>query len=197
MRALCLDMTLCNTGYVVFEYDSDWRPMAAGLVSPERPDTREYEMMKDLRRAEEMLDKLFQVALRTNARIMVVELLAGSQTASTAETFGIAKGVLAALKWRLELPVLLVNARAVKRAVTGHKDASKADMIVAADKKYPHLFGDLCGMKKTKKRDGTVSWPNDAEHVADAAHLMAEARNSEMLRLLVQSSPNNVIRGVQ
>lgn len=109
----------------------------------------------DLRRSEDLAAHAFLVSDRV--RVVFSECPVGSQSANAMKSVGVAHGIVGALRAK-GIIVIEVQARAVKKALTGNPNASKADMIVAAMALYP---------------DAGWTWhrgnpSNNCEHRADA-----------------------------
>ena len=109
----------------------------------------------DLRRCEDLSRHAFAVAERV--RVIFAECPVGSQSASAMKSVGTSHGIVGALRAKDHI-VIEVQAKAVKKALTGNPNATKADMIAAAMKLYPDAGWKYHRGKPT----------NDSEHKADA-----------------------------
>lgn len=109
----------------------------------------------DLRRTEDLARHAFTVA--DGVKVTFSECPVGSQSASAMKSVGIAHGIIGAMRAKGYI-VIEVQARAVKKALTGNPNASKADMIAAAMTLYPDAGWTLNKGKPT----------NNCEHRADA-----------------------------
>lgn len=109
----------------------------------------------DLRRGEELARHAFEVAGRV--KVIFAECPVGSQSASAMKSVGISHGIVASLRAKGHI-VIEVQAKAVKKALTGNPNATKADMIKAAMDLYPDAGWNFHRGKPT----------NDSEHKADA-----------------------------
>lgn len=89
--------------------------------------------------------------------LMMVEIPVGSQSARAMASYGISIGILS----MLDTPMIQVTPAEVKM-VTGHKNASKAQMIEWATSHYP----DAPWLKQ--KRKGKYEYIGKNEHLADA-----------------------------
>ena len=183
MNVLALDMTLCNTGYVVCSYrNARWSLTSAGLIeAPKEADKRAYVMALDLSRTASFLRQLQRLHNEFHPRHLVVEQLAGTQSARSATTFGLVTGALAAFMESNQLAVTLIRAPEDKKRLTGSKTASKEQMIRAALRLHPTLF-DRAGIVPNKKG----KWPDKVEHIADAYALFLTAADGPDLRRLTQ-----------
>jgi Holliday junction resolvasome RuvABC endonuclease subunit len=109
----------------------------------------------DLRRSEDLATHAFLVGERV--RVVFSECPVGSQSANAMKSVGVAHGIVGALRAK-GIIVIEVQAKAVKRALTGNPNASKADMIEAAMTIYPDAGWTFHQGKPT----------NNCEHRADA-----------------------------
>lgn len=109
----------------------------------------------DLRRSEDLARHAFNVAGRV--KVIFCECPVGSQSSSAMKSVGVSHGIVGALRAKDHI-VIEVQAKAVKKALTGNPNATKADMIAAAIGLYPDA-----GWKYHKGKP-----TNDSEHKADA-----------------------------
>lgn len=109
----------------------------------------------DLRRAEDLARHAYDVASRV--KVVFAECPVGSQSASSMKSVGVSHGIVASLRAKDHI-VIEVQAKAVKKALTGNPNATKADMIAAAIELYPNA-----GWKYHRGKP-----VNDSEHMADA-----------------------------
>lgn len=109
----------------------------------------------DLRRCEDLAEHAFEVAER--AKIVFIECPVGSQSASAMKSCGVSFGIVGAMRTK-GIQIIEVQAMDIKQAMTGNRNASKADVIAAAYELYPDA-----GWKWHK---GKLT--NDSEHKADA-----------------------------
>ena len=183
MNVLALDMTLCNTGYVVFGYSNGkWALTSAGLIeSKKEKDSHEYAMEENIRRSAAFLRQMQTLVSEFCPRHLIVERLGGTKNARAATTFGLVTGVLAAFMEQSKLAVTLIAAMDGKKRLAGNKSASKTQMIRAALKLQPDLFY-RAGIEPDKKG----KWPNKVEHIADAYGMFLTALDGQDLRQLMQ-----------
>lgn len=109
----------------------------------------------DLRRCEDLAAHAFLVGERV--KVVFSECPVGSQSANAMKSVGIAHGIVGALRAK-GIIVIEVQAKAVKKALSGNPNASKADMIAAAMNLYPDAGWTWHQGKPT----------NNCEHRADA-----------------------------
>jgi Holliday junction resolvasome RuvABC endonuclease subunit len=195
IRVLGLDPGLSSTGYAVASIDlgrgAITRVLGIGVIQTSRDSHKTVRNTSDdLRRA-----KLQALALRKLVEQHDVRAIAAEMATTTPYTlptfsFGVMIGILAAL----DVPVIELLPREVKRAVIGDDRATKKDMIAWA-------------LKKTARQK--LPWPTStranklgllyqgkpltlaAEHPADALAVIEAAIATEQFRLahaLVPSS---------
>ena len=104
---------------------------------------------------EDLAKHAFAVARRV--RVTFSECPVGSQSASAMKSVGVSHGIVGSLRAEGHI-VIEVQAKAVKKALTGNPNASKADMIAAAMELYPDAGWNIHRGKPT----------DDNEHRADA-----------------------------
>lgn len=109
----------------------------------------------DLERARKQSNAL--LTFMEGVDLMMVEIPVGSQSARAMASYGISIGILS----MLNIPMIQVTPAEVKM-VTGHKNASKAQMIEWATQQYP----DAPWLTQTRK--GKLQYIGDNEHLADA-----------------------------
>ena len=126
MQVLSLDMTLNNTGYTVWKYERpDWRFVDGGLIRPvANKKQHHYKMMLNMDMCVQVYTAFDSLLKKHNFQMIVVELLTGSKTASTALTFGLVAGVLASFAYTHGLPVHAYYSENIKLYCTGKKSAS-------------------------------------------------------------------------
>ena len=180
VNVLSLDLSLANTGYVVYEYKLKWKPVFAGLVETKREasERKTFILVDNIRRAQETAAELDKLHKKYMFKALVAERPEGSQSAVSARCMGTIEGVIAAFSEIYQLPLFWFDLRNVKRNMTGTKKASKADMIEAASDLYPE-FAKKYFPKGKKKGFGLK-----AEHMADAIGVMEEAKKHENIRML-------------
>lgn len=98
-------------------------------------------------------------------KVLFVEVPVGSQSAASMKGYGIVCGVLGSLRAEGH-EIIQVDALSVKVCLTGHKDASKAQMIAQAVQDYPDANWPRQERNGAKHKKGDLK--NEAEHCADA-----------------------------
>lgn len=88
----------------------------------------------DLARANDLATAAIQAAKK--AKVVFVEIPVGSQSARSMASYGICIGILGSIR-SMGIPLIEVNPTEVKKAFTGNKNATKADMISKALELYP------------------------------------------------------------
>ena len=110
----------------------------------------------DLRRARCLTADLRKAT--AEAKLAIVEIPVGSQSARAMASYGICVGVLASC----DIPIIEVTPSEVKLAAVGTKTASKVEMIEWAMALHPEANW------KMRKSKGVMVPTNDNEHLADA-----------------------------
>lgn len=109
----------------------------------------------DLQRSQSLAEHAFDVGHR--AKIVFIECPVGSQSANAMKSCGVSFGIVGAMRAK-GIQVIELTATAIKVAMTGDKNATKAKMIEAAVSLYPDAGWKYHRGKLT----------NDNEHMADA-----------------------------
>jgi len=110
------------------------------------------------------------------SRFIFVEVPVGSQSARSMCSYGMCVGIVGALKSR-STPLIEVTATEVKLALTGNKNATKAEMINAALKLYPSAdFPRLKGRVLAK-----------SEHLADALGAILAGIKTPMFQSILKA----------
>lgn len=131
----------------------------------------------DLHRAEQLAKRAIETAKR--CKVVFVEVPVGSQSARAMASYGICVGVLASIR-ALGIPLIEVTATEVKLALSGNKNATKAEMINKAIELYPDSNWDSMypGQKK--------GIPAKAEHTADAIGAIHAGVNTSTFQNLIR-----------
>ena len=179
---LSLDLSLSNTGYVVFGYQTGWKPVIAGLTETKREASKRktFIIVDNIRRAQDIAAELDKLHKRYSFKALVAEKPEGSQSAVSARCMGTIEGVIATFSEIYQLPLFWFDLRNIKQTMTGTKKADKADMIEAAADLYPEFA------KKYFPKGQKKSFAGKAEHIADAIGVMKEAKKHENIRMLAR-----------
>jgi Holliday junction resolvasome RuvABC endonuclease subunit len=185
-----IDPGLKSTGFAAAEVDvaasSISRVLEVGTVSTERKVTRDTRKTSDdLRRAKIQYDELEKICDRHRPSALAIELCTTTPYTLSTFSFGVMVGVVAGLG----IPTIEVLPHELKRAVTGHKRATKADVISWAIEKT-----QLDGLKwPTSQRSNKLGLTYNgrhvslaAEHPADALAAIEAALRTEQYRLAMQ-----------
>jgi len=131
-----------------------------------------YASDDNVRRAGELAEFL-EVALKLWKPVAIcVESMSFPRNASSAQKVGIAWGVVAALAWKYDLPIVQQSPQAVKKAVCGDKAAPKEAVEAALRKMYPECATFDRYVPRSKR-----------EHPFDALAVVVACRGSELLLL--------------
>ncbi len=179
-----LDPSLSNFGMVRGEYLN-------GLFVPDRlqlvetkPDSSAKSVRKnsqDLERCRSIY-KAMSVFLEP-ADIVCVEIPIGSQSARAMASYGACIGLLSSI----QKPLIQILPAEVKLTATNSKTASKAQMIAWAPSLYPDLPWS------TTTRNGTRTFSNKNEHLADAIAAVHAAMETDYFKSLTAFATRKVV----
>jgi Holliday junction resolvasome RuvABC endonuclease subunit len=127
----------------------------------------------DLHLAEQLGTPVLDAVKR--AKVIFVEVPVGSQSSRAMASYGICVGILGVVR-SLQIPLIEVTANECKLALTGIKNATKAQMIAEAVKLYPLANFPRHGGKITQK----------SEHVADAISAIYAGVNTPTFQNLMR-----------
>ena len=141
---LCLDPGFSNYGCSVI--NSEGEVIDMGTIQTKKATKKLLRVADDdVQRIIHITTKLSDVIRRYGIKGILAELPpSNSQSAAGAKGLGIAVALSVSLFTELELPVEWATPTEVKEAMTGKKNASKEDMMLAACKRY--------GWKTSRKR---------------------------------------------
>jgi Holliday junction resolvasome RuvABC endonuclease subunit len=187
LTMLGLDPGLSNTGFAVANVNLANRRISkvlrVGLIETERQKLKQVRQTSDnLRRARHLFHSIQAVIRQHDVSLIAMEMCSASQHIYPTFSFGVMIGVAASLQQQ----IIEVLPHELKRAATGDKRATKAEIIAWAVRK--------CGNRR-------VGWPvstranqmalmlrglyvtKAAEHPADALAAIEAALNTEQFRL--------------
>ena len=121
------------------------------------------------RRARELAVVLSSVLEQHRPIAIAIEAPSWPRNAGSAAKMGAAFGVVFALAQRFDLPLVQASPMDVKKAVTGRKTASKDEVVLAVETRFP-----------------AITWPPQTglwEHAADAVGVVLACLDSEPLRM--------------
>lgn len=129
-----IDPSLCCTGWITL--DGDRIAFGAVVTEPEQKKRHVYKSDDTTRRLVLILDAIDDATDQLGVPQVACEQPAGAQSAAAASALGEVHGALVGLfrSWGLLDDVRWIPASDGKRALTGHKSASKRAMIEAADR---------------------------------------------------------------
>ena len=162
LNIIGIDPSLRNFGLAIGKYNFETQEFS---VHDLRLITSETEHLKRVRKNSEDLERARLLVTGTETIIKkeeisyaFVEVPHGSQSARAMASYGICIGILASLS----VPIIQVTATENKVKATGHKTASKEEMINWAMKKFPNAPW------LTRKVHGQLMPVEKNEHLADA-----------------------------
>jgi Holliday junction resolvasome RuvABC endonuclease subunit len=167
-----IDPSLCNTGIAVMELQPNGERLLGVSVVRTAPSAKRRKVLAaedGARRVAEIVAALDAAIATARPVALAVEAPAGSKGAQAARALALAFGAVIAVAKVRGLPLVQVQPGDVKRAMCRQKGASKDDVILAVEARYPE-----------------VEWPTPQgvwEHAADAVGAIVAALDSETLRL--------------
>lgn len=160
IRVCGMDPSMRNWGIAQGQLDLDsgvLSDVSLLLVQPKDVEGKQVRQnSSDLHLCAQLAEVVLPVARKAQA--IFVEVPVGSQSARSMASYGFCVGVLGAVRAE-GIPLIEVTALEVKKAFSGKKDATKAQMIEAGLDQYPDANWPM--------HNGAVSAAR-AEHVADA-----------------------------
>lgn len=149
-------------------------PPSLDLVCPRDLEGKQVRQnSNDMHLAEQLAEVVIPAAQK--AKVIFVECPVGSQSARAMASYGVAVGILGAIR-ALKIPLIEVTPTEVKLAFTGNRNATKAQMIAEALRLYPQADFPKHGGKITSK----------AEHVADALGAIHAGANTSAFQNLLR-----------
>lgn len=131
---------------------------------------------QDMEAAKQLSMQAYE-ALKT-ADIVTVEVPHGSQSARAMASYGICIGILGMLSLS-KVPIIQVNANETRIAITGKREASKAQAIAWAMEKHPEAPWPYY-----KEKGQMVLSAAKAEHMADAIASIYAAMETDMFKTM-------------
>lgn len=180
IRLIGLDVALVNTGWAFvrlpLEEGAEPRLVDAGVVVTTKGDgDRELHPTLDAtRRGHELHKAIARVFEAHDPEVVCVEAMSWPRHARATAAMALAWGALAPLI--MARPFVVARApQVVKRAVTGSKSASKAEVIEALTKRFPNLPAVLRSIAKSR-------W----EHPSDALASVVASFDAEEVRAMLK-----------
>jgi len=157
------DLTILEIGY----FDTE---KASGKNKGIRSADDNFERARTIARV------LFSHASKWKPRVITFESMSFVRSAPTMAKIGMCFGVVAALVEQLDVPVMAAMPTEIKKALTGGRDASKADVQQALDV----LFGDF----PKRYLDSVHLAKSKREHPYDSLGSIIACWDTEIMRLM-------------
>lgn len=128
----------------------------------------------NVRRTREIAKAVSKAIYEHEPLVLCVETMSWPRNAGSVAKIALAWGALCAVAERHGIAIVQASPQEVKKAVTGSKTASKAEVIQAIEARWPD-----------------VVWPEQAtlvEHAADAAAVVLATLDSDVVRLARRAS---------
>lgn len=191
-KLLALDVGFSNTGYTVW---NNGAPVAAGLLTTAKSDKKTTRVADDYSwRSAHLAGQLKDVCRLHNIAGIVGELPSGgTKSARAAVQMGMANAAVSASAELLKIPVEWCTPAAVKKAMTGKKNASKQEMMDTAIWRYGGVV-DVKQVKAPKTKTGFQDrttytflgkkWPGGKfEHIADSIGAYRALAGGNLVRM--------------
>ncbi|MFH0996412.1 MAG: crossover junction endodeoxyribonuclease RuvC [Pseudomonadota bacterium] len=190
---IALDIAFKNIGWTLWE---NKHPIMAGVIQTEKTQNKQTRVCDDnAYRCSVAARTLHEIIRRHSVKAIIGESPMGSQSAAAAKSAGLAIGLVATTACLLDLPIEFCTPDAVKKAVTGRKDASKDDIMDRVIELYggsktvktiPVIRGKRAG-KESERVDyhflGGV-WPKRTfEHIADSYGAYLALQDNNLVRM--------------
>lgn len=150
------EATLCLEGGYL-------NPTNLQVIEPRKLEGKQVRVnSNDLYRGEQLAAAVIPACQK--AKVVFVEMPVGSQSARAMASYGVCVGIMSAVR-ALGIPLIEVNARDVKKAMTGNGNATKQQMIDAAVELYPEANWPVYEKNGKGFLKGEIH--SKSEHVAD------------------------------
>ena len=172
MVVIGIDGGFASMGLAVIDLTSDGEQLRRTWVVRTEKSARKLGVRSgddSSRRARELAYEVDQAIVSYQTGAIAIESPSWPRNAGVAAKMGIAFGVVFGLAEKHRLPLVMASPQAVKQAVCGRKDASKDDVILAIERRFP-----------------AVEWPTQStlrEHAADAIAVVLACLDSDALRM--------------
>jgi Holliday junction resolvasome RuvABC endonuclease subunit len=193
---LAIDPSIANYGCSVI--NTQGKVINVGTIHTKKATKKLLRVADDeVQRITYITAQLSQVIQKYQIQGVVGELPpSGSKSVKAARGLAMAMALSVALFTEHKLPVEWATPIEVKQAMTGRKDASKEDMMLAACKRYGWKVSEkIIRPKQTRKiqRTDRVYHPlgktmgkNDFEHIADSLGAYEALKHTNVVRMYVQ-----------
>lgn len=128
----------------------------------------------DHRRGQELARELIGALDRWEPTVLCAEAISFVRSASVMASMGRVWGLLDVVCAQRELPLLEASPQALKKAVTGRLDASKADVQAALDARFGGRVSELLAGIRAR---------TDHEHPVDALGAVVACLESDVIRM--------------
>lgn len=174
--ALGLDPGFACLGYAVVELTGTTISVKTlGIIRTEKSDKKRKVLASDdnLRRARELVRAFHPIAEGTVA--ICAEAMSFPRNSSAAAKVAMCWGVVACLSELMDVPIVQVSPKELKRAVCGNATASKEEVAKALDQRFGRTFAE--------ELVGKGVAPSFHEHPYDALGAVVASLESEVLRM--------------
>jgi Holliday junction resolvasome RuvABC endonuclease subunit len=180
---LVLDVAFAKLGWSIF---ADGAPIDCGVITTEKSKEKIGAADDRVRRCQIQAEALKTICEKYNVKGVLAELPGGAQDANAAIAFGLALGTLGAFLQFMALPIESATPHAVKKALAGKGNASKAEMMEAACEKFGGSWVEVPHGKKTRLEYtfcGMTFGVGAFEHIADSCGVYEALRRGNLVKL--------------
>lgn len=174
---LTLDPSFRHNGWAVVELSAaGTRIIAAGVIVTKKADKKQKAFAGDdnHRCSQEIAEQLSAVIDCYKPVMITAEAQAGSKNSRAAQLMGMNWGVVSAVACLKGVPILQATPTAVKRALTGKKDASKQEIEEVVVARFPELVSLLQATRPKSLH----------EHAYDAAAVYIACEDSTEIKMI-------------
>lgn len=180
LRVLGLDPGFANLGWCVVELypEGKARALSAGVfrTQKEAKKLNVYASHDDIRRSREIARALAELIDGFNVSAICAESMSFPRNSSAAAKIALSWGVITAHADLHALPIVALSPQAIKLAVARNKAASKEDVAKGVRAQMAGIAVELKHVPASKQ-----------EHPYDAAASVLAARDSDVIRSLLQA----------
>lgn len=180
IRVIGIDPGFANFGWAVVTLSQLRGPRAemAGVICTEKASKKQntYATDDNIRRAREISRFMSELIEAFEVRALCAESMSFPRNASVASKMAMSWGVIAAQADRFQLPVVSMSPQAIKLGVAASKTATKDDVARGVTARLEAIAFSLRDVAPSKR-----------EHGYDAAASVLAARDSDVLRTLLQA----------
>jgi Holliday junction resolvasome RuvABC endonuclease subunit len=169
---LGIDAALCNLGIAAVDITPTGERVVETLVARTEPSPKKRKVRAiddDARRVDELVRALDAAVTKHRPAVLAVEATGAGKGSKAVRAMALVFGAVVTVARLRGLPLVQANPIDVKLAMTGRKNASKDEVILAVEQRFPD-----------------VEWPSPVgiiEHAADAVGVVVACLDTDALRM--------------